>query len=91
VLVLTAGEVAELLDLDALVDALDRAMADLSARRASSPDRVGTVVPEPDGRLLAMPGYVPSQGALARKLVAGSGLRPSSARTRLGDGCPRPA
>ncbi|MGZ4569114.1 MAG: ornithine cyclodeaminase family protein [Blastococcus sp.] len=69
-LVLTADEVADLLELDALIDALAPAMADLSAGRASVPDRIGAVVPEVDGRLLAMPGYVPSQGSLVTKLVS---------------------
>src|SRR3954470_20016165 len=69
-LVLTAAEVRELLDLDALIDALAAAMADLSAGRASAPERVGAVVSEVDGQLLAMPGYGPSQGALVSKLAS---------------------
>jgi alanine dehydrogenase len=69
VLVLTGDEVAGLLDLDALIDALGPAMADLSAGRASVPERTAAVVPGVDGRLLAMPGAVPSQDALVTKLV----------------------
>jgi alanine dehydrogenase len=69
-LVLTGEEVAALLDLDELIDALAPAMADLSGQRASVPDRVGAVVPEVDGRLMAMPGYVPSQSSLVTKLVS---------------------
>jgi ornithine cyclodeaminase len=55
-------------------------MADLSAGRASVPPRVAAFVSERDGLLGAMPGYVPSLGALVTKLVslfpgnAGSGL-----------------
>jgi alanine dehydrogenase len=68
VLILDRAQVEELLDLDALVDALATAMADLSAGRASVPRRnlatVGTA-----GLLAAMPGYLPSQGVLAAKLV----------------------
>ncbi|MGZ4541466.1 MAG: ornithine cyclodeaminase family protein [Blastococcus sp.] len=79
-LVLAADEVADLLELDALIDALAPAMADLSAGRASVPDRIGAVVPEVDGRLLAMPGYVPSQGSLVTKLVS---LFPRNAGTAL--------
>jgi alanine dehydrogenase len=67
---LTGAEVAALLDVDALIDALAPAMADLSAGHASVPDRIGAVVPEVDGRLMAMPGYVPSQGSLVIKLVS---------------------
>lgn len=79
-LVLTRAEVSELLDLDELIDALAGAMADLSAGRASVPPRVAAFVSERDGLLGAMPGYVPSLGALVTKLVslfpgnAGSGL-----------------
>jgi ornithine cyclodeaminase/alanine dehydrogenase-like protein (mu-crystallin family) len=68
-LVLTAAEVESLLDLDELIDAVAAAMADLSAGRASAPDRIGARVPEHDGVLGAMPGYVPSAGVLMAKLV----------------------
>jgi hypothetical protein len=43
--VLTGDEVAAVLDVDALIDALAPAMADLSAGRASVPDRIGALVP----------------------------------------------
>jgi ornithine cyclodeaminase/alanine dehydrogenase-like protein (mu-crystallin family) len=56
-LVLTRSQVEALLDLDALIDALAPAMADLSAGRASTPDRVAALVPEYDGFLAAMPGF----------------------------------
>jgi ornithine cyclodeaminase/alanine dehydrogenase-like protein (mu-crystallin family) len=80
VLVLSQREVEELLDVDALIDALAAAMVDLSAGRASVPNRVGARVDDRDGVLAAMPGYAPSAGALASKLVtlfphnAGAGL-----------------
>lgn len=79
-LLLSRAEVEELLDVDALIDALAGAMSDLSAGRASVPNRVAARVDERDGLLLAMPGYAPSSGALMAKLVslfpgnAGSGL-----------------
>jgi ornithine cyclodeaminase/alanine dehydrogenase-like protein (mu-crystallin family) len=57
VLLLSRSEVEELLDLDELIDALSGAMADLSAGRASVPDRVAAIVEEGDGLLAAMPGY----------------------------------
>jgi alanine dehydrogenase len=80
VLLLSQGEVEELLDLDALIDALAGAMADLSAGRASVPHRVGAVVSEREGLLAAMPGYTPSAAALASKLVT---LFPQNAGTAL--------
>jgi ornithine cyclodeaminase len=79
-LVLGRSQVEALLDLDALIDALSLAMADLSANRASAPDRVAALVPERDGFLAAMPGYVPSSSALMSKLVS---LFPRNAGTRL--------
>jgi ornithine cyclodeaminase len=80
VLLVSRREVEELLDLDVLIDALAGAMADLSAGRASVPDRVGALVGERDGLLAAMPGYTPSAGALASKLVT---LFPRNAGTAL--------
>jgi alanine dehydrogenase len=55
-------------------------MADLSAGRASVPDRTGALVPEHEGLLVAMPGYVPSAGVLMTKLVS---LYPRNAGTAL--------
>jgi ornithine cyclodeaminase len=66
-LVLTGAEIETLLDLDELIDALACALADLSAGRASVPQRVAALTP--DGLLGAMPGYVPSSGVLMSKLV----------------------
>jgi alanine dehydrogenase len=68
-LVLDRSQIDALLDLDVLIEALASAMADLSAGRASVPDRVGARVPERDGMLAAMPGYVPSLPVLMSKLV----------------------
>ena len=68
-LVLSRDDVESLLDPRALIDALATAMADLSAGRASMPNRVAALVAEQDGLLGAMPGYVPSLDALAAKLV----------------------
>ncbi|WP_214409583.1 ornithine cyclodeaminase family protein [Sphaerisporangium fuscum] len=79
-IVLSRREVEALLDVDALIDALAPAMADLSAGLASVPDRSAAVVAERNALLLDMPGYLPSSGALASKLVsvfpgnAGTGL-----------------
>jgi ornithine cyclodeaminase/alanine dehydrogenase-like protein (mu-crystallin family) len=70
VLVLSRRDVESLLDRGELIDAIAAAMADLSAGRAAAPDRVAALVPERDGLLAAMPGYVPSLGALTAKLVS---------------------
>jgi alanine dehydrogenase len=68
-LVLSAAEIDALLDLDALVDAVQAAMIDLSAGGVSMPARVAALIPEQDALLAAMPAYLPSTGALTSKLV----------------------
>jgi alanine dehydrogenase len=65
-LVLSRDEVERLLDVDVLLERLERAFVELSAGRASVPPRVAAFTP--DGFLAAMPGYV--DGVLAAKLVA---------------------
>ena len=67
-LVLTRSEVEELLDLDALVEAVAAAQSDLSAGLASMPARIAALVADQEGLLGAMPAYLPSAG-LACKLV----------------------
>ena len=71
-LVLSRSEVEELLDLDALVDALAAAHAELSAGDASLPPRVAAFAEA--GLLGAMPGYLPSPRTLQV-----SGLQPGVA------------
>jgi ornithine cyclodeaminase/alanine dehydrogenase-like protein (mu-crystallin family) len=65
VLVISQEEVARLLDVDDLLDALERAFVELSAGRASVPPRIAAFSEK--GLLGAMPGYV--DGVLAAKLV----------------------
>jgi len=67
VLVLRQEEVARLLDVDLLLERLERAFVELSAGRTSVPPRIAAFVPK-RGLLAAMPGYV--DGVLAAKLVA---------------------
>jgi alanine dehydrogenase len=69
VIFLTQAEVRELLDLDALVDALADAHAELSAGKASMPPRIAALVQQQEGLLGVMPSYLPSTG-LACKLVS---------------------
>jgi alanine dehydrogenase len=64
-LVLSQDEVARLLDVDLLLERLERAFVELSAGRASVPPRIAAFAP--NGLLGAMPGYV--DGVLAAKLV----------------------
>jgi ornithine cyclodeaminase len=68
VIFLDEAEVRELLDLDALVDALADAHRELSAGDVSMPPRIAALVQERQALLGVMPAYLPSAG-LACKLV----------------------
>jgi alanine dehydrogenase len=70
VLVLGKAEVEALLDTDLLREAMGRALAELSAGRASMPTRIAAQVAERDGLLAAMPAYLPGASALTTKLVS---------------------
>ena len=67
-ILLSQQEVEELLDLDALVDALADAHRELSEGKASMPPRIAAFA-ERNGLLGAMPAYLPSAG-LTCKLVS---------------------
>ena len=88
-LVLNRAEVEELLDLDALVDALADAFVDLSEGRASMPQRMAAF--SGHGLLGTMPAYLPSANILETKLVtlfegnAGTDLPTHQAATALFD------
>jgi ornithine cyclodeaminase len=69
-LVLGRRDVEALLDIEELIDALSTTMVDVSAGRASTPQRIAALVPEREAMLAAMPGYVPSAQALMSKLVS---------------------
>jgi alanine dehydrogenase len=66
VLVLSQADVVGLLDIDAMLGALEEAFVALSTGRADVPPRVAARAP--GGMLAAMPGYLP--GTLAAKLVS---------------------
>jgi alanine dehydrogenase len=66
--VLDRRAVEELLDPDALVDAVAEAMVDLSVGQASLPPRIAARVPGA-GLLATMPAYSPRLGVLATKLL----------------------
>lgn len=67
-ILLSQADVQELLDLDALIDALADAHRELSEGQASMPPRIAAFA-ERHGLLGAMPAYLPSAG-LACKLVS---------------------
>jgi ornithine cyclodeaminase len=67
-LILSRQDIEALLDVDALIDGLAVAMADLSFGRASVPPRNFAIV-ENRGLLAAMPAYLGTPDVLAAKLV----------------------
>lgn len=69
-LVLNRQEVEALLDLDRLVEALAKAMAELTAGSVSMPPRVAAEIREYGGFLGVMPVYLPSSRTLSTKLVS---------------------
>lgn len=64
ILVLSRPEVRRLLDGAPLLDRLERAFVALSDGRAAAPPRA--VTRTPDGMLLAMPGFLPGAGLVAK-------------------------
>jgi ornithine cyclodeaminase len=79
-LILDSTQVTDLIDLDELIDSLAKTMVDLSEGRTSVPPRSAAQVPDREGALFAMPGFVPSAGMLLAKLVT---LFPGNAGTAL--------
>jgi alanine dehydrogenase len=67
---LTKADVEALMDPDDLLEAVAAALRDLSAGRASMPNRIAVAVPERDALLAAMPARLPSAAALTTKLVS---------------------
>ena len=69
-LIINEQVTADLLDLEALIDALAPAMAELSAGKVSLPPRIAAHIADKKGLLAAMPDYLPNSRALACKLVS---------------------
>ena len=69
-LVLDQAAVTDLLDPEALIDALPSAMVSLSQGAVSLPPRIGVQVEDHQGLLAAMPVYLPTMGLLVCKLVS---------------------
>jgi alanine dehydrogenase len=78
-LLLNAEQVSALLDMDALIEALGPAMAELSAGHVSMPRRTVALV-QGRGLLGTMPAYLPSSHTLSCKLVT---VFPGSAKLGL--------
>src|SRR5260370_39583769 len=77
-LLLSRGDLARLLDFDAVIEAVAAAFAAYSSGRTQTPLRVGGEPPGTDGVLLAMPCAGAEPPALGAKIV--SGVRNNPAR-----------
>src|SRR2546430_912810 len=82
-LVLDRRDVETLLDIDLLIDALAAAMADLSAGRASLPDRTAAVVAERTSRSESRSGRGRRGAGARRRTRARRGTRAGA----VGDSC----
>ncbi len=69
-LLLSRGDLARLLDFDAVIEAVAAAFAAYSSGRTQTPLRVGVEPPGTDGVLLAMPCAVAEPPALGAKIVS---------------------
>src|SRR6266699_4269238 len=69
-LLLTRGDLARLLDFDAVIEAVAAAFTAYSSGRTQTPLRVGVEPPGTDGVLLAMPCAVAEPPALGAKIVS---------------------
>jgi alanine dehydrogenase len=68
-LVLSEKEVVSLLDWEEIITALEQAHSQYSGGRAVMPVRLVTPVPEINGRITSMPGYLSDNEALGMKVV----------------------
>jgi alanine dehydrogenase len=68
--VLSAADIERALDEDELVDRLAESFAQLSAGRASMPNRIAVEVPERRGAVLLMGAHVEDRASLTTKLVS---------------------
>lgn len=76
-LLLNRAELERLLDVNAVIDAVERGFADYSAGRTVMPVRTAVRVPEPSGVLLVMPCAMIDSKVLGTKLVSVYGQNPS--------------
>jgi len=68
-LIISATQVRELIDMKEAVDAVERALIEFSAGAAVMPVRVATPVPAHSGLMLAMPAFLSRTDALGSKIV----------------------
>ncbi|MBV9785079.1 MAG: ornithine cyclodeaminase family protein, partial [Acidisphaera sp.] len=92
VLVLSKQDVAGLVTMPALIEAVEAGLIEVSAATAINPNRLRIFVPERQAMMACMPAYLGQANALGAKIVASSSrkplpgeARPMSAMTLLAD------
>lgn len=68
-LVLSEAQVQSLIDIDELIDALEQAYVQYSTGKAAMPVRLVVPLPQIQGRITSMPGYLNDDRALGMKVV----------------------
>ena len=81
-LVLGRQDVRALIDMPALVDAVEGAMIEVSRGTAMNPNRLRVFVPERQAMMACMPAYLGGLGALGAKIVSSSGRKPAPGEPR---------
>lgn len=68
-LILSESEIRSIIDIDELIAALQKAQIQYSTGRAVMPVRLVVPLPQIDGRITSMPGYLHEDKALGMKVV----------------------
>ena len=68
-LILSETQVQEIIDIDELITALERAHIQYSTEKAVMPVRLVVPLPQIDGRITTMPGFLNEDKALGMKVV----------------------
>lgn len=77
VLVLSRQDVAELVSMPALVEAVEKGLIEVSAGTAINPNRLRVFVPEHQAMMACMPAYLGQANALGAKIVSSSSRKPA--------------
>ena len=82
VLVLSRQDVAELVSMPALVEAVEKGLIEVSAGTAINPNRLRVFVPEHQAMMACMPAYLGQANALGAKIVSSSSRKPAPGEPR---------
>lgn len=81
-IVIDKQEVLDLVDMPALIDAVEGAMIEVSRGIAVNPNRLRVFVPERQAMMACMPAYLGGLGSLGAKIVSSSSKKPLPGESR---------